>query len=210
MWEETKLAKTVCSGFLAPLFVNNDFIRAEIVYSAASHAHHITCPYLLGHWLLCTMCICELHLEGGSLCCCFLAVSIGSAARRENCATAALARREALCQTGRSKCVCSSSSSSSLLPASQLTPCLPWVQWTVCTVCQVRQLELWAGSAIPFASWTGRRAVHLGCPMWLPGPLLCTSDRSPPTARRVRLWNTCVLWPRELCSLCDSIDKLFT
>ena len=156
------------------------------------------------------MYICELHLESGGFCCCLLAVSIVWAARRENCATAAaLAKREAVCQTGWSKRVCSSSSSSSLLPASQLMPCLPWVQWTVCTVCPERQLELWAGWVIPLASQTGRRAIHLGCPMWLPGPLLCTSDRSPPAARRVRLWNTCVLWPRELCSLCESSQIVY-
>ena len=51
MWEESKLTKMVCSGSLTPPSVNNDFVRAEIVYSTA-HAHHISCPYLLGHWLL--------------------------------------------------------------------------------------------------------------------------------------------------------------
>lgn len=39
-----------------------------------------------------------------------------------------------LCQPGKNKSVCSSYSSLNLLPASDLTLCLPWVQPTVCTV----------------------------------------------------------------------------
>ena len=50
----------------------------------------------------------------------------------------ASAMREAVlwlpCQAGENKSVYSSYGSSSLLRASQLTPCLPWVQWTVRTV----------------------------------------------------------------------------
>ena len=37
-------------------------------------------------------------------------------------------------QSGENKCICSSYSSSHILPASQLASCPPWVQWTVCTV----------------------------------------------------------------------------
>ena len=32
-WGETKLAKTVCSGSLAPRFVNNDCVTTKIIYS---------------------------------------------------------------------------------------------------------------------------------------------------------------------------------
>ena len=39
VWGERKLAKIVCSGSLAPHFVNNDHVTAEIIYSTA-HAHH--------------------------------------------------------------------------------------------------------------------------------------------------------------------------
>ena len=38
-WGETKLSKTVCSGSLAPRFVNNDCVAAEITHSMA-HVHH--------------------------------------------------------------------------------------------------------------------------------------------------------------------------
>ena len=66
---------------------------------------------------------------------------------------AASARREAVLrlpgQLGEKKRVCSPYGSSSLLPASQLAPCLPWVQPTVWTA---RQLPLWAGSVIHQAS----------------------------------------------------------
>ena len=47
--------------------------------------------------------------------------------RREYSVSAATAAA----QPGENERVCSSSSSSSFLPASQLTPCLPWVQRTV-------------------------------------------------------------------------------
>ena len=39
MWGERKLAKTVCSGSLAPRFINNDYVTAEIIYSTV-HEHH--------------------------------------------------------------------------------------------------------------------------------------------------------------------------
>ena len=51
---------------------------------------------------------------------------------------AALARREAVlwlpCQPGENIHVCTSYGSSSLLPASYLEPCLPWIQQTVWSV----------------------------------------------------------------------------
>ena len=39
MWRETKLTKMECSGSLAPHFVNNDSIMAEIINST-EHARH--------------------------------------------------------------------------------------------------------------------------------------------------------------------------
>ena len=39
LWGESKLAKVACSGSLAPCFVNNDYVTAEIIYSTA-HVHH--------------------------------------------------------------------------------------------------------------------------------------------------------------------------
>ena len=35
VWGERKLAKMACSGFLAPRFVNNDYVTAEIICSTA-------------------------------------------------------------------------------------------------------------------------------------------------------------------------------
>ena len=46
-----------------------------------------------------------------------------------------------LVSQGRLNCVCSSYGSLSLLPASELVPCLPWIQWTIVqTVWTARQL----------------------------------------------------------------------
>ena len=39
LWGESELAKMVCSGSLAPRFVNVDHVTAEITDSTA-HAHH--------------------------------------------------------------------------------------------------------------------------------------------------------------------------
>ena len=40
MWGESKLAQMLCSGIFAPRFVNNDYVRAEIIYSTLQ-AHHM-------------------------------------------------------------------------------------------------------------------------------------------------------------------------
>ena len=56
LWGESELAKIACSGSLAPHFVNNDCVTAEIICSTA-HA--------LGHELLRAEGMCELHLERG-------------------------------------------------------------------------------------------------------------------------------------------------
>ena len=39
MWGESKLAKMDCSDFITPRFINNDYVRAEIIYSTV-HAPH--------------------------------------------------------------------------------------------------------------------------------------------------------------------------
>ena len=51
------MAKMACSGSLAPHFVNNDCVTAEIVYSTA-HARH---EVLSWSGVVCSMHMCELH-----------------------------------------------------------------------------------------------------------------------------------------------------
>ena len=46
VWGENKLAKMVCSGSLAPRFVNNDCAAAEIIYSMVRVRHEV--PSWLG------------------------------------------------------------------------------------------------------------------------------------------------------------------
>ena len=70
---------------------------------------------------------CELHQEQGGHWCWGPAASAGSAVTGEPIACLLL---RMLCQPGEKKCVCSSCSSSSLLPGSEPAPCLPWVQQT--------------------------------------------------------------------------------
>ena len=63
----------------------------------------------------------ELHLKkAGVFYCCIMVVSVGSTTRGENIACLLL---QPLHQPGENKRVCSSCSSSSLRPASELTPC---------------------------------------------------------------------------------------
>ena len=79
-WGESKLAKMACSGSLAAHFINNDYITAEIIYSSV----HTFRRYWLGQELPCAVGICELHLKSSGITAVSLAVSIGSAMRREN------------------------------------------------------------------------------------------------------------------------------
>ena len=39
MWRESKLANMMCSGSLAPCFLNNNYVTAEIIHSTV-HVHH--------------------------------------------------------------------------------------------------------------------------------------------------------------------------
>ena len=55
-------------------------------------------------------------------------------------------------QSGKNKFVCNSFSSSNLLPASYLAPCLPWVQQTVQRVWTTRQLASPTESAVQSSS----------------------------------------------------------
>ena len=114
VWGESKLAKKVCSGSLIPRFVNNDCVTAEIVYSTA----HLVTRYLPGHTV-------GSGTRGKRPCCVRLCCGCC-------CGCCIRASRKAVlrlpCQPGENKHVCSSYSSSSLLPASQLTPCLLGVQ----------------------------------------------------------------------------------
>ena len=109
LWGESKLAKIACSGSLAPHFVNNDYVRAEIIYSTA-HAHHETLS-----WPWTALCSTSVEASPGKAwkgCCVRLCYGCCISQERINM----------------------SYSSSSILPASQLTPCLPGVQPTVQTV----------------------------------------------------------------------------
>ena len=54
-WGENKLAKMAFWGSLAPHFVNNDYVTAEIAYSTACAQH----KYLLRHGLLCAILLYE-------------------------------------------------------------------------------------------------------------------------------------------------------
>ena len=135
------------SGSLAPCFVNNDCVMAEIIYSTAHALHEV----LTWSQVVCGTQTCELHLE--SIYCCLMAVSVGLATRGENIERLQL---RPLHQSVENKHVCSSYSFSSFLPAFPLAPYLPWVQRTVWIA---RQL----------ASRTGWRTIWcsiLRCP-WL-------------------------------------------
>ena len=61
--EREQISQMVCSGSLEPHFVNNDYVTMEIIYSTV-HAHHGV-PF--AHELLCSVGICELHLESGDI-----------------------------------------------------------------------------------------------------------------------------------------------
>ena len=59
---ENKLAKMECSESLAPQFVTNDHVTAEVIYSTVHACHKV-----LGCGLLCAVNMCELHLESGGI-----------------------------------------------------------------------------------------------------------------------------------------------
>ena len=130
---------------------------------------HVT-RWLLGQRLLCVVCLYVPH-HASPGCCCIramwsdLMVTLYEVVLwlHYGCVMAAAsARRETVVtvlwppfQPGENKRVCSSHGSWSLLPASLLLPCLPWVQCTQTQWDTVRQSALWAGSARQLASWTG-------------------------------------------------------
>lgn len=84
--------------------------------------------YLLGHLLLCDVGVYTFHLKKPRHYCCLMAVSTGSVMREDETACLLL---WLLHQPRERKRGCSSYGSSSLLPASELMPCLPCVQRTV-------------------------------------------------------------------------------
>ena len=81
---------------LAPRFVNDDDVTAEIIYSTV-HARH---EVLLGHGL-CAIWIYEFHLESSGIYRYITTVSIGSATRGENRACLLL---RLICQPGERLC----------------------------------------------------------------------------------------------------------
>ena len=152
----------VGSGSPAPHFVNNDYAAAEIVSSTA-HARREVLDQLRASVscstpgrLLASVCAVtpdELRMKALQLLLwgytgvtprlCHVRLWYGSVM-----AMLWLLLR-LLRQPGEKKRVCSPCGSSSLRPASELTPCLPWVQPTVWTA---RQLPLWAAPVIHQAS----------------------------------------------------------
>ena len=112
------MAKMACSGSLAPHFVNNDYVRAEIFIAA----HMRIVRYTLGRGL------CEVHTYMSS---CIMAVSVGLEYSTNTALTPVSARREAmclhavlclllqlLCQPEENRSACSSYGSPCLLQAS--------------------------------------------------------------------------------------------
>ena len=73
LWGESKLAYMAHLGSLAPCFVNNDYVTAEIIYSTVHAGHEV----LACSSLLCAVRICELHPRSSGNYCCIMAVSIG-------------------------------------------------------------------------------------------------------------------------------------
>ena len=129
MWREIKLAKVACSGSLTLHFVNHDCVIAETIYSTA-HARRGTC---LVRAVLCAS-LCALHPRTQQRYCCVRALSDGLATRGEDIVWLLLGR---LHQPGESKCVCSSFSSSSLLPF--LSTCLAYPGFSEqCEQCKLR------------------------------------------------------------------------
>ena len=88
---ERKLAKMACSGSLAPHFVNNDYVTAEVTYNTA-HAHH----KVLLTWSWATLCYKDMNSTQKSSALLLPHVYVwGTATRGENCGTAVVpARRE--------------------------------------------------------------------------------------------------------------------
>ena len=112
LWGDSKLAKMAYPGSLASRFVNNDYVTAEIIYSTAPMHHEVLT------WSRATLCCRGIKAPPRKWrpYCFVTAVSIGSAMRGENIDCLLLLLL--LCQPGENKHVCSSYSSSSLLPAS--------------------------------------------------------------------------------------------
>ena len=61
LWGESKLAKIACSGSLAPPFVNNDYVTAEITYSIV-HPHQEVLA-----WSWATLCYAHVSVQFSSV-----------------------------------------------------------------------------------------------------------------------------------------------
>ena len=70
LWGQNKLAKVACSGSLAPCFINNDYVIAEIIYSTA-HVHHKELAWM---GLLYALRLYGLHCENPG--CCFIGATL--------------------------------------------------------------------------------------------------------------------------------------
>ena len=126
IWGESKLAKMVWSGSVAPGFVNDYVTVLEVMTLSGVRSLTALCMHvlgcLLGHGLLCAVWLYELHPQKLWHYC---SSSTGSAMRGENTACLLL---WLLRQPGENKCICSSYGCLSFLPAPLFAPCLLWIQ----------------------------------------------------------------------------------
>ena len=170
VWGESKLAKMACSGSLAPHFVNNDYVTAEIFIAV----HMCIVRYSLGHGL------CEVHIYMSSY---IMAVSVGLVMWGENTARILL---WLVCQPGERLCafmlyyVCCYS-----YRASQKKIDLPAVPMARCAssgllACALPTLgsakrTVWTARS----SWTGWKAIQLFSPFQCSWCALSPAFRSP-------------------------------
>ena len=81
MWGENELVKMACWGSLAPHFINNYYVTAEIICSTA----HVHFEVLV--WSRATLCCRDMWVPPKTaFYCCITAVSLGSATRGETIA----------------------------------------------------------------------------------------------------------------------------
>ena len=118
---------------LAPWFVNNDYVTAEITYNIAHMCHKVLAwpQATVTKWVSCRKwrhlllhhgCVCWVNHERREY---SMSTAMADAsAKREYCYGCCASQQ-------RIKHVCSSYGSLSFLPASPLAPYLPWVKWMV-------------------------------------------------------------------------------
>ena len=141
VWGESKLAMMVCSGSLAPRFVNKDYVTAEIILALPSASQstrlvtgcveyaRVSSTWRIKAVLLPYGCVCWVGHERREYR--VSTAMTAASARREYCYGCCVSQKRScavlvllwlliqlLPQPGENKYVCNSCSSSSLLPAS--------------------------------------------------------------------------------------------